>query len=113
MDPWYKVVTPRKEVREGRSFNPNEFAIALEQVVAGGAPEELPGSGKILWPDVLHADPARARGDAGRHGRTLHPEYPDRPLGTWLPTKRRDARRQTCRQRPPAGRQRRVDLTGC
>lgn len=38
MDPWYKVVTPRKEVREGRSFNPDEFAIALEQVVAGTAP---------------------------------------------------------------------------
>ena len=30
MEPWYKVATPRKEVREGRSFNPNEFAIALE-----------------------------------------------------------------------------------
>src|SRR6266545_4804561 len=40
MDPWWKVVTPRKEVREGRSFNPDEFAIALEQVVAGTAPED-------------------------------------------------------------------------
>jgi len=40
MDPWYKVATPRKEVREGRSFNPDEFAIALEQVVAGNAPED-------------------------------------------------------------------------
>ena len=38
MDPWYKVVTPRREVREGRSFSPDEFAIALEQVVAGTAP---------------------------------------------------------------------------
>lgn len=38
MEPWYKIVTPRKEVREGRSFNPDEFAIALEQVVAGTAP---------------------------------------------------------------------------
>jgi hypothetical protein len=37
---WYKVATPRKEVREGRSFNPDEFAIALEQVVAGTAPED-------------------------------------------------------------------------
>lgn len=35
MEPWYKNTTPRSEVREGRSFNPNEFAIALEQVVAG------------------------------------------------------------------------------
>ncbi|MDA8161932.1 MAG: DUF499 domain-containing protein [Desulfobacteraceae bacterium] len=40
MEPWYKVVTPRKEVREGRSFNPDEFAIALEQVVTGKAPED-------------------------------------------------------------------------
>jgi hypothetical protein len=40
MEPWYKVVTPRTEVREGRSFNPDEFAIALEQVVAGTAPED-------------------------------------------------------------------------
>ena len=40
MDPWYKVVTPRKEVREGRSFSPDEFAIALEQVVAGTAPPD-------------------------------------------------------------------------
>ena len=30
MEPWYKVATSRKEVREGRSFNPDEFAIALE-----------------------------------------------------------------------------------
>src|SRR3989449_3878968 len=40
LDPWWKVVKPRKEVREGRSFNPDEFAIALEQVVAGTAPED-------------------------------------------------------------------------
>jgi hypothetical protein len=40
MEPWYKVTIPRKEVREGRSFNPDEFAIALEQVVAGRAPED-------------------------------------------------------------------------
>ena len=40
LDPWYKVVTLRKEVREGRSFSPDEFAIALEQVLAGTAPED-------------------------------------------------------------------------
>src|SRR5512136_1436357 len=40
MEPWYKVATPRKEVREGRSYNPDEFAIALEQVLAGTAPED-------------------------------------------------------------------------
>lgn len=40
MEPWYKVTEARKEVREGRSFNPDEFAIALEQVVAGNAPPD-------------------------------------------------------------------------
>jgi hypothetical protein len=40
MEPWYKVATLRKEVREGRSFNPDEFAIHLEQVIAGTAPED-------------------------------------------------------------------------
>jgi predicted AAA+ superfamily ATPase len=40
MDPWYRIATPRKEVREGRSFSPDEFAITLEQVVAGTAPED-------------------------------------------------------------------------
>ena len=40
MEPWYKIATPRKEVREGRSFNPDEFAIALEQVVAKKGPED-------------------------------------------------------------------------
>jgi hypothetical protein len=40
MEPWYKVATPRKEVREGRSFNPDEFAIHLEQVIAKTAPED-------------------------------------------------------------------------
>jgi len=40
MEPWYKTAVPRKEVREGRSFNPDEFAIALEQVVSGKAPPD-------------------------------------------------------------------------
>src|ERR1700685_3173209 len=37
MEPWYRVVQPRPEVCEGRSFNPDEFSIALEQVVSGDA----------------------------------------------------------------------------
>ena len=40
MEPWYKVTTPCIEVREGRSFNPDEFAIGLEQVVIGQAPQD-------------------------------------------------------------------------
>src|SRR5271166_2668245 len=48
MEPWYKVVQPRAEVREGRSFNPDEFAIALEQVAAGTAPEDYTDPNKFF-----------------------------------------------------------------
>jgi hypothetical protein len=48
LEPWYKVVTPRKEVREGRSFNPDEFAIHLEQVVAKTAPEDYRNPGQFF-----------------------------------------------------------------
>jgi hypothetical protein len=34
MEPWHRVATPRKEVREGRSFNPDEFAITLDLLKA-------------------------------------------------------------------------------
>lgn len=40
MEPWCKVATPRKEVREGRSLSPNQFAIHLEQVISKTAPEK-------------------------------------------------------------------------
>ena len=40
MEPWYRVITPRQEVREGRSFDPSEFAIALERVVDGTAADD-------------------------------------------------------------------------
>ena len=46
--PWYKAVTPRPEVAEGRSFHPDEFAIALEQVVAGIAPEDYTDPAKFF-----------------------------------------------------------------
>jgi len=48
LEPWYKVATPRKEVREGRSFNPDEFAIHLEQVVGGTAPADYRDPGQFF-----------------------------------------------------------------
>ncbi len=42
MEPWYKVTTARTEVREGRSFNPDEFAIALEEVAPTAVREAGP-----------------------------------------------------------------------
>ena len=40
MEPWYKCVVPRKELREGRSLDPSEFAVHLEQVASGTAPAD-------------------------------------------------------------------------
>src|SRR5207253_10483793 len=40
MEPWYTVVLPRQELREGRSLDPSEFAVHLEQVAAGAAPAD-------------------------------------------------------------------------
>jgi hypothetical protein len=40
MEPWYKVANPRKEVREGRAFKPDEFAIALSALYPNGSEEK-------------------------------------------------------------------------
>jgi Protein of unknown function (DUF499) len=48
MEPWYKVVLPRQELREGRSLDPSEFAVHLEQVVAGTAPNDYVDPGKFF-----------------------------------------------------------------
>jgi hypothetical protein len=62
MEPWYKVATPRKEVREGRSFNPEEFAVALEQVVAGNAPEDYREPEKLFSRTCLRERSKTTRG---------------------------------------------------
>jgi predicted AAA+ superfamily ATPase len=48
LDPWYRVVQPRPEVTAGRSFDPDEFAIYLEHVVSGDAPEDYCVPGKFF-----------------------------------------------------------------
>src|ERR1700729_3288361 len=36
--PWYRVVTPREDLREGRPMDASEFAVHLDQVRDGRAP---------------------------------------------------------------------------
>jgi len=38
MKPWYKVVTPPEDLREGRALDASEFAVHLDQVRDGRAP---------------------------------------------------------------------------
>ena len=53
LEAWYKVAVPRKEVREGRSFNPDEFAIHLEQVVSGRGAEDYREPDKFFARNVF------------------------------------------------------------
>ena len=38
--PWYKVVTPREDLREGRPLDTAEFAVHLDHVRDGRAPPD-------------------------------------------------------------------------
>src|SRR5512145_151016 len=40
LKPWYKLVTPREDLREGRPLDASEFAVHLDQVRDGRAPED-------------------------------------------------------------------------
>jgi hypothetical protein len=40
LKPWYKVVTPREDLREGRPLDASEFAVHLDHVRDGRAPED-------------------------------------------------------------------------
>ena len=73
MEPWYKIVTLRREVREGRSFSPDEFAIALEQVVARTAPKDYSDPAQFFLAYLLHTCPEGTR----RHG--LFGGFPEKP----------------------------------
>src|SRR5215211_4479651 len=40
LQPWYKVVTPREDLREGKPLDAAEFAVHLDQVRDGRAPSD-------------------------------------------------------------------------
>ena len=40
LKPWYKIATPRGDLREGKPLDASEFAIHLDQVIEGRAPED-------------------------------------------------------------------------
>ncbi|RCK78428.1 MAG: putative ATPase (AAA+ superfamily) [Candidatus Ozemobacter sibiricus] len=40
LKPWYKVLTPREDLREGRPLDASEFAVHLDQVRDGRAPKD-------------------------------------------------------------------------
>ncbi len=40
LKPWYKIVTPREDLREGKPLDASEFAVHLDQVREGKAPAD-------------------------------------------------------------------------
>ncbi len=40
LKPWYKVVTPREDLREGKLLDASGFAVHLDKVRLGSAPPD-------------------------------------------------------------------------
>lgn len=40
LKPWYTIVTPREDIRENKSLDMAEFAVHLDHIRDGRAPEE-------------------------------------------------------------------------
>ena len=40
LQPWYKVITPREDLRDGKPLDASEFAVHLDQVREGRAPQD-------------------------------------------------------------------------
>src|SRR6267154_5647990 len=40
LKPWYKVVTPREDLRDGKPLDASEFAVHLDQIRDGRAPKD-------------------------------------------------------------------------
>jgi hypothetical protein len=48
LKPWYKLVTPREDLREGRPLDASEFAVHLDQIREGRAPEDYQNPVRFL-----------------------------------------------------------------
>jgi hypothetical protein len=46
LKPWYKVVSPREDLRDRKPLDASEFAVHLEQVRDGRAPKVYQISGR-------------------------------------------------------------------
>ena len=67
LKPWYDVVKPREDLREGKSQDASEFAVHLDRVRDGSArddyrkPEQFFAKGRIHG----HSDPCVEKDDSG------------------------------------------------
>ena len=59
LKPWYHVVTPREDLREGRPMDASEFAVHLDHVRDGRAPEDYQEPARFFERTYPDAEPAR------------------------------------------------------
>jgi len=56
LKPWYKIVTPREDLREGQPLDAAEFAVHLDQVRDGRAPEDYQNPARFFDRTYLTAN---------------------------------------------------------
>ena len=81
LKPWYKVVYPREDLREERPLDAAEFAVHLDQVRDGRAPDDYQEPGRFFERTYLTAEPDRP----GRRGGAPAVGRDDRDVGRLQP----------------------------
>lgn len=66
LTPWYRVAVPREDLREGRPLDAAQFAVHLDQVVAGDAPREYGDAERFLERTLITEGLARIAGEVLR-----------------------------------------------
>jgi hypothetical protein len=55
LKPWYRVVSPREDLRQGKPLDASEFAVHLDQVRDGRTPTDYQKSERFFDPTYLRA----------------------------------------------------------
>ena len=84
LKPWYKVVTPREDLREGRPLDAAEFAVHLDQVRDGRAPADYQRADQFFERTYLTQTLTTLGAQVIRRlaGERLKPQ----PFSTWRPS---------------------------
>ncbi len=59
LKPWYRVITPREDLRDGRPLDASEFAVHLDHVRDGVAPDGTEQPGELLQTSMSRRVPDR------------------------------------------------------
>ena len=87
LKPWYKIVTPREDLREGKPLDASEFAVHLDQVRDGRANEDYQNPVRFFERTFLTKSLRQMAGEVVRRPMVCSPQgrmraslsYPSRP----------------------------------